>query len=69
MWILLEFFNDYDQHGGYFAGVFDSYDLAKAAAGELGRKGSDYSWYRAVEVDTNKVVGVIDESEMKLYQS
>ncbi len=47
MWILLKVYNDYDQHGGYFSGVFESFSDLKASVNHLGRLGNEYCWYKA----------------------
>lgn len=49
MWVLLEYYNSYDQQGGYFVGVFDFLDDIKANYG-LGRKNKEDVWYKALEV-------------------
>ena len=45
MFVLLKFYNDYDQHGGYFAGLFDSEILAEQSVDHIGRRDAEYSWY------------------------
>lgn len=59
LWILLTFLNEYDQHGGYFSGAFDSLEAATSAVDHVGRKDSEYSWYRIVEVELNQLVPAI----------
>jgi len=54
MWVLLKFYNEYDQHGGYFAGVFEDLEKAEKAVDHLGRKGCEHSWYEVREVKLNK---------------
>jgi hypothetical protein len=55
MWVLLQEYNDYDQHGGYFAGIFNSYEEAeKAAGGHIGRGGSEYSWFEVDRVEVGE---------------
>ena len=60
-WILLAYYNDYDQHGGYFCGVFDSKEEAEAASpnGRIGRNGEEGMscvWYEVMVVEEGKYV-------------
>ena len=48
MYILLKHYNDYDQHGGYFAGVFGTHEEAVAAVDHLDRVDFENSWYELV---------------------
>lgn len=50
MFILLEYYNDYDQHGGYFVGVFSELEHAEAAVDHIGRVNDEYTWYEIKEV-------------------
>ena len=64
LYVLLEFYNDYDQHGGYFAGVFPTYEDAKASVDHIGRVHNEYSWYAIKEIDIGRHYGVIDEDDI-----
>jgi hypothetical protein len=55
MFILIKQYNDYDQHGGYFAGVFESRELAEKSVDHIGRIGNEYSWFDVYESDLNKL--------------
>ena len=55
LYILLEQFNDYDQHGGYFAGAFEDLKEAVLSVDHIGRKNKEYKWYEIKEVEMNKV--------------
>lgn len=59
MWVLLEYYNEYDQYGGYFAGVFDSYEQALNSVDHIGRRNYEYVWYEIRQYEKNVV---IDES-------
>ena len=54
LYVLLYFVNEYDQEGGYFAGVFKSRELAVRSIDHVGRHKWEYSWYEVVEVIPNK---------------
>ena len=45
IYIVLEYYNDYDQHGGYFIDVFRTYEAALKLVGHTGRLDNEYSWY------------------------
>lgn len=49
MWVLLEHYNEYDQKGGYFAGVFHTPEDAAASVSHIGRKDCENSWYELKE--------------------
>lgn len=56
MTAILEYYNDYNQHGGYFLGVFDKTVSELEEDGWVfGRQDSEYSWKEAVEIELNKV--------------
>lgn len=58
-WILLEYYNQYDQYGGYFAGVFNSLKDLKKSVDHLGRVDCEETWYEAKEY----TIGVVIENE------
>jgi len=62
MWVLLEFYNGrkYEQHGGCFAGMFDSYDQALNSVDHIGRRNYENVWYEVRQYEKNVV---IDEEE------
>lgn len=47
MYVLLEYYNDYNQYGGYFIGIYTNKEKALERTGlkEFGRKEGDDSWY------------------------
>lgn len=54
MTLILEYYNDYDQHGGYFVGVFDkTIEELKKEGYVFGRQNSEYVWNEAYEIKTN----------------
>jgi len=55
MWVLLEYWNDYNQHGGYFVGIFVSKKSALNAVHHVGRRDYEDTWYEIEKVIVNKV--------------
>lgn len=56
MTVVLEYYNDYNQHGGYFLGVFDKNIQELEEDGWIfGRQDYEYSWKEAVEIEPNKI--------------
>lgn len=47
--VLLQYFNDYDQHGGYYSGTFTSKEEVLKVVNHIGREGNENSWY---EIET-----------------
>jgi hypothetical protein len=56
LYILLEYFNDYDQHGGYFCGAFSSEKLLRESVDHIGRINFEESWYEYEECALNQKV-------------
>lgn len=54
IYVVLEYFNEYEQHGGYFRGVFNTWDEALSHIGEVGRISDEYSWYEIEPVAIDK---------------
>ena len=68
LYILLKYFNQYDQEGGYFAGVFDSYEKARNSVHHIGRKDSEFGWYQIKEVDINyHYINLIDDYDEDFF--
>jgi len=55
MWVVLEFYNAYDQYGGYFTGIFDSKENAENSVDHVGRSNNENNWYEIEEVEVNKL--------------
>jgi hypothetical protein len=55
MFVLLEIYNDYNQYGRYYCGVFSTREKAREQVDHIGRKNWEYSWYviEAVELNVN----------------
>jgi hypothetical protein len=58
--ILLRSHNEYDQFGGYFAGIYESEAMALEAIGgvgftQFGRSKWEYTWYDVIPLDMNSV--------------
>lgn len=57
MIVIVEHYNDYDQHGGYFVGAYESLKEAKEAGytkfGRLQPYGIADTWYNCHEIDIN----------------
>ncbi len=56
LWIVLTFLNEYEQHGGYFSGVFESFELAANSIDHFGRRNDEYKWYEIYEIMMNQFV-------------
>jgi len=58
LWILLEEYNEYDQHGGYFVAAFSSkpteLDLEQFRYDHFGRENGEYTWVYLEEVSLRK---------------
>ena len=63
MWVLLQYFNSYDQEGGYFAGIFPSYEECEGAVDHLGRVNWENSWYEAHYCKVGTVFPPIDDKK------
>lgn len=61
MWVLLKQYNDYNQHGGYFAGIFDTEKQAIASVNHLGRLNYEETWYELIKINKNKIYDNEDE--------
>lgn len=45
MVILLRYINEYNQDGGYFAGIFENEELARRSVHHIGRDGYEHEWF------------------------
>lgn len=54
MFVLLLFVNNYDQEGGYFAGIFSTKELAEKSVDHIGRNNLEWDWYEIKEVVVDK---------------
>ena len=54
MYVLLRFENQYNQHGGYFCGVFDDHEECESPNGHFGRKGDEETWYQTFDIRKGK---------------
>lgn len=53
MWILLKYYNMYDQQGGYFYGAFDTEDKAKKVVDHIGRVNDENEWFELINTPVN----------------
>jgi len=53
LYIVVKEYNDYDQHGGYFIGVYDTYEKAKNSVNHFGRVNDENEWYTCLKIPIN----------------
>lgn len=49
IWVVTEYYNDYDQHGGYFIAAYTTKEKAIQSVHHVGRVDYEYSWYEISE--------------------
>ena len=68
VYVLLKYYNLYDQEGGYFCGVFGAFKDAIGKVKHLGRLNNEDEWYIVEEVPLNRLTGVFEyKTEQKEY--
>lgn len=65
MFVLLSFHNDYNQHGGYFAGIFDTREAAESSVHHIGRVDYEDRWYEVLEVKPDVKYDELEEDGTK----
>jgi hypothetical protein len=53
VYAVVEYFNDYDQHGGYVRGLYKTKESAEKSVDHFDRRDYEYSWYELELMEVN----------------